>query len=116
MSQVLPGAGGVFQGHLAMAVVAIRDPKLLPSRRGFILTLNIVPAGNVAAVIPCCAIATANREFKSLIRAVPAVGNFCEIELRPLVPETISNEKANLLNGRQKALQPSSRLLKNREL
>jgi hypothetical protein len=24
-----------------------------------------------------------------------------------LIPETVSNEKANLLNGRQKALQPS---------
>src|SRR5579864_1460650 len=55
VSQVLPGAGGVFHGHLAMAVVAMRDPKLLPSRSGFILTLNIVPAGKVAAVIPCCA-------------------------------------------------------------
>jgi hypothetical protein len=29
------------------------------------------------------------------------------LNARPLVPETISNEKANLLNGRQKALQLS---------
>src|ERR1700733_14160723 len=54
VSQLLPGAGGVFHGHLAMAAVAMRDPKLLPSRSGFILTLNIVPAGKLAAVIPCC--------------------------------------------------------------
>jgi hypothetical protein len=30
-----------------------------------------------------------------------------ELNLRPLVPETISGNLANLLNGRQQSLQPS---------
>src|SRR5262249_34257867 len=62
-SQSFPGSGSFglllagSTGHLAIAPT--RDPKLLPSRSGFSLTLTPVPAPKVAAVIPCCATAAA---------------------------------------------------------
>src|SRR5438093_6250105 len=62
-SQCLSGTGSLglleagSSGHFAMA--PIREPKFEPSRSGFSLTLNTVPAPKVAAVIPCCATAAA---------------------------------------------------------
>ena len=52
-SQCFSGAGSLgllvagSTGHLAMA--PMRDPKFVPSRSGFNLTLKTVPAPNVAA-------------------------------------------------------------------
>src|SRR5262249_29045359 len=50
-SQCFPAAGALPVGHFAIAPV--RDPKLLPSRRGLSFTLKIVPCGKLVAVIPC---------------------------------------------------------------
>src|ERR1700735_3993445 len=59
LSQALPGAGGVFHGHLASPLLPALDPKLLPSRSGLTLRLMMVPAFRVSVVMPCSATAAA---------------------------------------------------------
>ena len=39
VSHVLPAAGGVFHGHLATALLPALEPKSVPSRSGFTLTV-----------------------------------------------------------------------------
>ncbi len=56
-SQCFPASGrtGFFVaasiGHLTMALLPTRAPKFEPSRSGFSLTLNTVPAAKLAAVM-----------------------------------------------------------------
>src|ERR1700749_1818778 len=59
VSQVLPGAGGIFHGHLANPLLPALDPKSLPSRSGFTFRLTIVPGFILPAFIPCPAPAAA---------------------------------------------------------